>query len=140
MQLSKIVNRHNRSFVASQGEVSIGVDIASVSRIARIVDRHDTQTLTSLFTSGEIDRASTSKSPARNYAICFATKEAVGKAMGTGLLSIDWHEIEAIISNSGLEIALSGKAKLQTSRLKFANWFANWLGWDDYILVRVVAY
>lgn len=59
--------------------------------------------------------------------------------MGTGLLGIDWHEIEAIITNSGLEIELSGKAKLQTSRLRFTNWFANWLGWDDYILVRVIA-
>jgi holo-[acyl-carrier protein] synthase len=147
MQLNKIANCYDRSFVASQGEVSIGVDITSVSRIAQLVDRHDSQTLTLVFTPNEIDRAKTSDLTFQSYSICFAAKEAVGKAMGTGLIGIDWHEIDTrnVVNpegstNSQLEIELSGKAKLQASKLGFTNWFANWFGWDDYILVRVMAY
>jgi holo-[acyl-carrier protein] synthase len=156
MSSNKIASRHYRSYVASQGEVSIGVDLASVSRIAKMVDRYDSETLTLIFTPDEIDRAQASDSIQKTYAIYFAAKEAVGKAMGTGLLGIDWHEIEVKESmeqlpkndrylssedfQSQLKIKLSGKARVRSSKLGFTNWFAHWLGWDDYILVRILAY
>jgi holo-[acyl-carrier protein] synthase len=47
--------------------------------------------------SGEIDRCQSTSNPHQFYALCFATKEAVGKALGTGLAGIGWNEIEANI-------------------------------------------
>lgn len=73
----------------------LGIDIAPIARIARLVERYDRETLNLLFTPGEIDRCQSSSHPHRSFAVCFATKEAVGKALGTGLAGIGWNEIEA---------------------------------------------
>ncbi len=120
-------------------EMGIGIDIASVDRITQLIDRYDRETLSLLFTLGEINRAHSAKHPYQYFAVCFATKEAVGKALGTGLAGIDWHDIEAVVSDFQLTIKLYGKAKLQATKLGFTNWIASWSSCDDYVLVHVIA-
>ncbi|HEY9651649.1 MAG TPA: 4'-phosphopantetheinyl transferase superfamily protein, partial [Coleofasciculaceae cyanobacterium] len=58
----------------------LGIDITPIPKIARLINRCDYETLTSLFTPGEIDRCQSASNPHQFYALCFATKEAVGKA------------------------------------------------------------
>ncbi len=120
-------------------EMGIGIDIASVDRITQLIDRYDRETLSLLFTLGEINRSHSAKSPYQHFAVCFATKEAVGKALGTGLAGIDWHDIEAVVSDFQLTIKLYGKAKLQAAKLGFTNWVASWSSCNDYVLVHVIA-
>jgi holo-[acyl-carrier protein] synthase len=120
-------------------EMGIGIDIASVDRITQLIDRYDRETLSLLFTLDEIDRCQAARNSYQRFAVCFATKEAVGKALGTGLAGIDWHEIEAIVSDFQLSIELYGKAKLQATRLGFTNWIASWSSCNDYVLVHVIA-
>ena len=119
--------------------MGIGVDIASVERIEQLIDRYDRETLNFLFTLDEIDRCQSAKQPYQNFAVCFATKEAVGKALGTGLAGIDWHEIEAIVSDFQLSIKLYGKAKLQAAKLGYTHWIASWSSCNEYVLVHVLA-
>ncbi|HEY9830394.1 MAG TPA: 4'-phosphopantetheinyl transferase superfamily protein [Stenomitos sp.] len=118
----------------------IGIDITPIPKIARIIDRCDRETLTSLFTSGEIDHYQSTSNPHQFYALCFATKEAVGKALGTGLAGIDWNEIEANITDEKLTINLYGKARIQAKKRGIQDWVATWWYWDNHIFVHVLAH
>jgi holo-[acyl-carrier protein] synthase len=117
----------------------IGIDITPIPRIAKLIDQRDRETLNVLFTSGEIDRCQTANNPYQFYAVCFATKEAVGKALGTGLAGIGWNEIEVNITHDRLTIHLHGQASIQASKLGVREWLATWSYWDKYVLVHVLA-
>lgn len=117
----------------------LGIDLVSIPRIARLIDQNDRETLTLVFTLGEIDRCRSDREPHRAFAILFATKEAVGKALGTGLVGIDWHEIEAKLTPDFLTLQLSGNAYLQAQHWGIETWWATWCHWDDHVLVQVIA-
>ncbi|HBL10429.1 MAG TPA: ACP synthase [Cyanobacteria bacterium UBA11162] len=122
------------------GIKAIGIDIAPISNITRLVKPCDRQTLTLLFTPGEIDRCESDSNPYQSYAICFATKEAVGKALRTGLVGIDWTEIEAKLIQNQLIIHLHGKAKIQAKKRGVQEWLATWWCWDNHVFVHVIAH
>ena len=117
----------------------IGIDIAPISRISGLVSRYDQETLSLLFTANEIDQCQSASHPERYYAVCFSTKEAVGKALGTGLADIGWNEVEANVTDIRLTISLYGEAHRQASLLGVQEWLATWCHWDDYVLVHVLA-
>ena len=117
----------------------IGIDIAPVSRVARLINRYDRETLSLLFTANEIDQCQEAAHPHRYYAVCFSTKEAVGKALGTGLVDIGWNEIECSVSHTQLTIKLHGEAQRRASKCGVKQWLATWCHWDDYVLVHVLA-
>lgn len=124
---------------STNGVKGIGIDITPISRIAKLIDQCDRETLSLLFTPGEIDHCQATHNPYQFYAVCFATKEAVGKALGTGLAGIGWNEIEANITSSRLTIHLHGETSVQASRLGVRQWLATWSHWDQYVLVQVLA-
>lgn len=63
----------------------IGIDVVEVARIAAAIDRHGETFLGKLFTAAEREYCETRKNPALHYAARFAAKEAVSKALGTGI-------------------------------------------------------
>ena len=63
----------------------IGIDVVEVARIASSIERHGELFLGKLFTAGERDYCDSHKNPALHYAARFAAKEAVSKALGTGI-------------------------------------------------------
>lgn len=121
----------------------VGVDIVPIPRMAQLIERYDRHTLTLLFTVGEIDRCQSTDYHDRAFAVCFATKEAVGKALGTGLVDIEWNEIEVIFTPdqllNQLTIELSGAANIQAKQQKIQTCLASWYEWDKHILVHVLA-
>lgn len=117
----------------------LGVDIVSVAQIGRWIEQFDRQTLTLIFTAFEIRNCDLDNDPAEAYAICFAAKEAVGKALGTGLVEIDWPEIEIERSDRDLVIHLYGNAYLRALEQGITDWQATWLPWNDHLLVQVLA-
>lgn len=117
----------------------LGIDIAPIARIAKLIERYDRETLNLLFTLGELDRCQSSSHPHRAFAVCFATKEAVGKALGTGLAGIGWNEIEANLSQDRLTVHLHGDASVQAKRCGIQIWLATWWHWDEHVLVHVLA-
>lgn len=92
-----------------------------------------------LYTSGEIDYCHSLQDPKRSYALCFAFKEAVAKALGTGFVDIDWDEIEIDLKDKHPKICLHGKANKKAKLLKINEWLATWLEYDRHLLVRVLA-
>jgi holo-[acyl-carrier protein] synthase len=63
----------------------IGIDVVEVERIASAIERLGEPFLTKLFTPAEREYCAAQKTPALHYAARFAAKEAVSKALGTGI-------------------------------------------------------
>ena len=68
-----------------------GVDIVEVHRIDRAILRHGDRFFERFFTTGELIEAR-GHTPA--LAARFAAKEAVAKALGTGIGQVGWKDIE----------------------------------------------
>ncbi len=63
----------------------IGIDVVEVERIASAIERHGEPFLARLFTDAERNYCAAQKRPELHYAARFAAKEAVSKALGTGI-------------------------------------------------------
>lgn len=86
-----------------------GVDIIEIARFAQACSRQP-RLLARLFTNRELEALVTS-SPS-SLAARFAGKEAVLKALGTGLRGLSWHDVEILNNDLGEPIViLSEKAK-----------------------------
>jgi holo-[acyl-carrier protein] synthase len=87
----------------------VGIDIVEVARIERALNRFGQRFLQRVFTPGERDYCSRKAHPSQSLAARFAAKEAVLKAMGTGLSAgISWTDVEVVNSQSGKpEVRLS---------------------------------
>lgn len=63
----------------------IGTDIVAISRIAALYERHGERALEKLLSPSERAHCRAAVAPARFLAKRFAAKEALGKALGTGV-------------------------------------------------------
>jgi holo-[acyl-carrier protein] synthase len=81
----------------------IGIDLADIDRIARLLARHPERARRRLFTPGERQYCDRRGAPARHFAARFAAKEATYKALaGTEeARHIHWLDIE--VANSPLD-------------------------------------
>ncbi|HAR62459.1 MAG: holo-[acyl-carrier-protein] synthase [Candidatus Margulisiibacteriota bacterium] len=75
----------------------IGIDIVEVSRIKKIIDAYGDKFLKKVFSAGEIKYSTVSpEMQYQRFAVRFAAKEAVVKALGTGFRTITWKDIEIV--------------------------------------------
>ena len=75
----------------------MGVDIVQVSRIAESLERFGDRMRRRLFTDAEREYCERHKDPLPHYAARFAAKEAVSKALGTGMSGgVGWTQIEVV--------------------------------------------
>lgn len=90
----------------------IGIDVVEVDRIASAIERHGEPFLSRLFTPAERDYCAAQKNPALHYAARFAAKEAVSKALGTGIGGeAGWLDLEIVRDVTGAPtLALHGAA------------------------------
>ncbi|KAB2640383.1 MAG: holo-[acyl-carrier-protein] synthase [Verrucomicrobia bacterium] len=80
----------------------IGIDVVEVARIAAAIARHGESFLARLFTPTERAYCDAKKSPAIHYAARFAAKEAVAKALGTGIgTHASWLDLEVCHAPGG---------------------------------------
>ena len=81
--------------------ISIGVDIVEVPRVERLVRKHE-RAQERLFTQPEIDVLPRARQVHEHMAARFAAKEAVLKALGTGLVpGMRWTDVEVVNEESG---------------------------------------
>jgi len=95
----------------------IGVDLVSVERFRKVFDRHGELFSARVFTERERTLCS---GDARRLAGRFASKEAVSKALGTGIgrLGITFQDIEIDADDMGMPlVVLHGAAKTRFSAL-----------------------
>jgi holo-[acyl-carrier protein] synthase len=122
--------------------LGIGVDLASVDRVGAMVDRYPDDVLGHVFTAGELAAARARPRRRRlDLTVCFAAKEAVGKALGVGLAGIDWTDVESAVSPARLAVSLSGAAARRARLLGSAGLAASWATLERrLVLVQVVVY
>lgn len=91
----------------------IGIDVVEVKRIASSIARHGDAFLNKIFTPSERAYCESRKIPAIHYAARFAAKEAVAKALGTGIgRHAGLHDLEILHDPQGApQIRLSGAAE-----------------------------
>jgi holo-[acyl-carrier protein] synthase len=92
----------------------VGVDLIEISRIARALERHP-GFRERCFTAAERAYCESRANPSQHYAARFAGKEAVGKALGSGV-RFTWKEIE-IAGRPKPGVALSGWTKAWAERV-----------------------
>ena len=93
----------------------VGVDIIEIWRIREALDRWGERFLNRIYTAEELTHCR--KHPER-LASRFAAKEAVMKALGTGVRGVGWREIEILAERSGKPIVrLHGNAQKKAESL-----------------------
>jgi holo-[acyl-carrier protein] synthase len=71
----------------------IGIDLIEIGRVRDALERHGDGFRERCFTADEQAYCDSKPNPAQHYAGRFAAKEAVGKALGSGVY-FTWKEIE----------------------------------------------
>jgi holo-[acyl-carrier protein] synthase len=77
---------------------AVGIDIIEIDRIADVVARHGQRFLERVYTMDEIAHC---RGRVPELAARFAAKEAVMKALGTGVRGVGWKDIEVLPNRRG---------------------------------------
>ena len=96
----------------------MGLDLIEIARVRSALERHGDAFRARCFTTAERAYCDGKANPAQHYAGRFAAKEAVGKALGTGV-HFNWREIE-IAGRPKPGVRLTGGAALAAKRLGVA--------------------
>ena len=95
--------------------VGTGIDVIEIARIERVLASRGERFTRRVFATGEIATCEASGRAAIQYAVRFAAKEAVLKALGTGLArGVRWVDVETLPDAAGrsgrLGLKLHGRA------------------------------
>jgi len=96
--------------------IGLGVDLADVSRVRRLLAKNADAFKRRCFTDAEWEYAHRFVDPSERLAARFAGKEAVMKSMFTGWRRIPWRDIE-ITGGGPPGVNLFGKAKQRAAML-----------------------
>ena len=100
--------------------LAAGVDLIEVERVQQSLDRFGNRFLNRVFTEQERLYCN---GRAQSLAARFAVKEAVGKALGTGIGDISWREIEIYNEENGRPILiLHGAAQEIARKQRLESW------------------
>jgi len=120
--------------------LSVGVDIIEIERIRQVFQRHGERFLRRVYTEAEIAycRGRVPELTAR-----FAAKEAVSKALGTGIVGqggIFWREVEVLPDARGKPLVhLHGQAKDRAESLGLKEFAISLSHSQEYAVAFVVA-
>ncbi len=97
-----------------------GIDTIEISRLDSIQPSIRKRFITRVFTRNEITQA---QGRTELLTGLFAAKEAVSKALGTGIGKVSWRDIEILHLPSGQPVVqLHGQAKIVADDLGLASW------------------
>jgi holo-[acyl-carrier protein] synthase len=115
----------------------VGVDMMDVERVARSLERYGERFYARFYT--ETERQHCQGQPQR-LAARFAAKEAVAKALGTGIGDIGWREIEVDCDGRGRPILrLHGNAAKLAQEMGLTTWEISLSHTQDQAIAFVVA-
>lgn len=78
-----------------------GVDIIKIDRIDKILNKNRDLFLNKIFTKSEIEYINKKGNNPRTVAGLYASKEAIVKAIGTGIGKIGWKDMEVTHDHNG---------------------------------------
>ena len=114
-----------------------GVDILEIARLKEAVDRHGERFLKRIYTPAEREVC---QGNLASLAARFAAKEAVGKALGTGLGKVAWTDIEVLRDPAGAPLLkLYGEAAARAESLGLKQWAISLSHTRDHAIAMIVA-
>ncbi len=94
---------------------AVGIDMIAIPRVQKVLDRHGQRFLQRVFTPEE---AAFCRGRVPELAARFAAKEAVMKALGTGVRGVGWRDIEVLPNRRGKPLVyLYGRGKERAERI-----------------------
>lgn len=116
---------------------SVGVDIIEIERIKAALRRHRERFLQRVYTPAE---QAYCRGRVPELAARFAAKEAISKALGTGMRGIAWQEMEILGDERGKPlIHLHGRAKARAEELGLSEFAISLSHSRDYAVAFVMA-
>ena len=95
--------------------IAVGIDIIEVDRVRKVYEHHGERFLRRVYTEAEIRQC---RGKATRLAGRFAAKEAISKALGTGIHGVAWREMEVVQLRSGRPtVTLHGNARRRAELL-----------------------
>ncbi len=117
--------------------LSAGVDIIEIERVHRAIHRWGERFLDRVYTPAELALC---QGRAAELSARFAGKEAISKALGTGLVGISWREMEILSDPRGKPwVRLHGRAAVRASQLGLSDFAISLSHSQDYAVAFVVA-
>lgn len=93
----------------------VGIDLIAIPRVQAVLERHRVRFLRRVYTPEE---AAFCRGRIPELAARFAAKEAVMKALGTGVRGIGWRDIEILPDRRGKPLVyLYGRAKARADKI-----------------------
>lgn len=118
-----------------------GIDVVKIAEIKADVDSTNKRWTEQFCTADERAYAGTAPTRYRYYASCFAGKEAVVKALGTGFAGdITWRGIEILRRESGAPyVRLSDEVLTLARRMGITDWLISISYLDEIAMASVIA-
>ncbi len=114
-----------------------GVDLIEINRFSSAYQRYELRLLQRIFTPLELAENGTNLP---SLAARFAAKEAVAKALGTGIGKVTWHDIEVCRGSSGEPVLnLHGSAQKLAESLNLTRWSLSLSHTENHAIAFVVA-
>ncbi len=116
--------------------LSVGVDIIELERVQHALDRFGERFAHKVYTAREIAYC---RGRVPELAVRFAAKEAVSKALGTGINGLLWTEMEILADERGKPlVVLHGRALARAQLLGLSEWAVS-MSHSDHDAVAFVA-
>jgi holo-[acyl-carrier protein] synthase len=118
-------------------QLATGIDLIEIARIERAAARHGDRFYRRFFTQQEIDFCG---GRATSLAGRFVVKEAVAKALGTGIGDFNWTDIEVVCDGRGKpELVLRNRAKQLAAEQGLQVWSISLTHTDSHAMGLAVA-
>jgi holo-[acyl-carrier protein] synthase len=118
-------------------KLATGVDLIEIERIQESMARHGERFLKRIYTPKELAQVGQNRA---SLAARFAAKEAVAKALGTGIGLVRWQEIEVLHGpQREPELHLHGAAQERASMLGLDSWSLSLSHTATHAIAMVVA-
>ena len=116
---------------------SVGVDIIEIERIKAALRRYGERFLRRVYTPAE---QAYCRGRVPELAVRFAAKEAISKALGTGMRGIAWQEMEILGDQRGKPLVhLHGRARARAEELGLSEFAVSLSHSRDYAVAFVMA-
>ena len=120
--------------------IGLGIDVVDLERFAQSLERYGERLQKRMYTDVEQEYCERFSSSLEHYAARFAAKEAVAKALGTGIGPINWKEIEILRGTAGKpELYLNGQAEVIAGQLGLNKWSISLSHSQTYAVAMAVA-
>ena len=117
--------------------LSVGVDIVEIERIAKALKRFGDRFLARIYTQAEVDHC---RGRVAEIAARFAAKEAISKALGTGIHGLTWQEMEILPDALGQpQVYLRGSALERAHALGLTDFAISLSHSQEYAIAFVLA-